>query len=291
MIRLISPHQADIGFPVKRLLPSIEARSVGAFVFFDHMGPYQFAPNSTEGDVRPHPHIGLSTVTYLISGAMMHRDSLGVVARIEPEALNLMTAGSGVVHSERIPEDIRAAQIPVQGLQTWLALPPNHAEDAPHFEHYRKDQLPLVELPCATARVLIGTAFGVDSPVQVEHPTFYVDIECEAASTLRLDHPMPEQAVYVVSGHITLSHDNTEITVAAGTMALLPAATAITLQATQPSRVMWLGGEPLPARPSMYWNFVAYDRERIEQAKADWSADRFASVAGEHERIPLPTPR
>ena len=288
MIRLIHPHVADIGFPVKRLLPSIDARSVGAFVFFDHMGPYQFAPDSTEGDVRPHPHIGLSTVTYLISGAMIHRDSLGVVARIEPEALNLMTAGAGVVHSERIPDDIRAAQTPVEGLQTWLALPPQHAEDVPHFEHYRKEQLPLIELPCATARVLIGSAFGADSPVQVVHPTFYVDIESEAASTLLLDHPMPEQAVYVVSGQITLSTGQDEVTVAAGQMALLPTATAISLHTTQPSRVMWLGGEPLPARPSMYWNFVAYDRARIEQAKADWAADRFASVAGEHERIPLP---
>jgi len=284
--RLISPQASDVGFPVQRLLPAAEIQSVGPFVFFDHMGPALFTREGTTGDVRPHPHIGLATVTYLYSGAMMHRDSLGYVQRIEPGAINLMAAGCGIVHSERVPTDIRAGQRPVHGIQIWLALPAEREEMAPAFHHYPAEALPAVTAEGVALRVLIGAAFGQVSPVVAYSPTLQVDGELAAGAGLELPPDGPERGVYLVEGRLRVAGTLLE----PGQLAVLTPGQSVRLEAETAVRLMVIGGAPLDGRRFLYWNFVARRRERIETAKADWAAGRFAPVPGETEFIPPPWP-
>ena len=281
---LISPTASDVGFPVQRLLPAAEVQSVGPFVFFDHMGPAPFAREGTAGDVRPHPHIGLATVTYLYSGAMIHRDSLGSVQRIEPGAINLMAAGRGIVHSERVPADIRASQIPVHGIQIWLALPAEHEEMKPAFHHYPAAALPAFAAEGVSLRLLIGAAFGLISPVIAYSPTFQADVELAAGAVLELPPDYPERGVYLAEGRLRVAETPLE----PGHLAVLTPGRPVRLEAETAARLMVVGGEPLDDRRFLYWNFVARDRERIEAAKADWVAGRFAPVPGETEFIPPP---
>jgi redox-sensitive bicupin YhaK (pirin superfamily) len=286
LLHLLHPHERNIGFPVKRLLPAGVAQTVGPFIFFDHMGPATFAAGTTQEDVRPHPHIGLSTFTYLFSGALMHRDSLGVAQRIEPGAVNWMTAGRGVVHSERIPEDVRASGQVVEGIQMWLAAPADREDDDPGFRHYPAAELPVVAPPGARFRVLAGSFLDRASPVQTEMPTLCVAGELEEGAALSLAVNVEELAVYVASGAVDLAGQP----LAAGHMALLdpretrhwPAHTTAT------SRVLLIGGQRLEGRRLIWWNFVATRRERIDAAKIAWARDEFPKVPGETERIPLP---
>ncbi|ADJ64030.1 pirin family protein [Herbaspirillum seropedicae] len=278
----------DIGFPVRRLLPAAAARTVGPFVFFDHMGPVEFDAGTTEGDVRPHPHIGLATVTYLFSGAMMHRDSLGVVQRITPGAVNWMAAGRGIVHSERIPDDIREQKVPVHGLQMWVALPADQEDGAPLFHHYAADEMPDTVVGGARLHVLAGSAFGVSSPVQTASPTLYVAGSTTDGATLEIAAEVQERAVYVVRGEVSLDGERLE----AGTLAILEPGAAVTLQAEGETVFMILGGAPLDGPRFVWWNFVSTSRDKIEAAKQAWNArDKsvFPDIPGESEWIPLPT--
>jgi len=282
----IQPHVHDIGFPVRRVLPARERQRVGPFIFFDHMGPAQFATGTTREDVRPHPHIGLATVTYLYAGAMLHRDSLGVVQRIEPGAINLMTAGRGIVHSERFPDDIRASGARVEGIQTWLALPLEYEETAPAFAHHPATALPQLQRDGVGIRVLMGHAFGRAAPVATLAPTLYVDLQMAAGAELALDSAVAEErAVYVASGAPLLNGE----TLPTFSMTVLDADAVYRLQAgPDTARVMLLGGATLPGARHLHWNLVSSRRERIATAREDWRAGRFAQVPGETEFIPLP---
>lgn len=277
----------DIGFPVRRLLPAAAARTVGPFVFFDHMGPVEFDAGTTEGDVRPHPHIGLATVTYLFSGAMMHRDSLGVVQRITPGAVNWMSSGRGIVHSERVPEDIREQKVPVHGLQMWVALPAADEESDPLFRHYPAEDMPRVDVGGADLHVLAGSFGGVSSPVKVASPTLYVCGHAKAGASLTVPADVAERAVYTVTGELTIDGEAVE----AGTLAILKPGAEVTLDAKADSVFMILGGEPLDGPRFVWWNFVATSKEKIEVAKANWEGRNkavFPDIPGETEWIPLP---
>jgi len=276
-------HAKDLGggFIVRRLLPSAQRQAVGPFLFFDHFGPVTVQPSDNH-DVRPHPHIGLATVTYLFEGAMLHRDSTGVVQRIEPGAINWMTAGRGIVHSERSPEDLRQLTRRNHGLQLWAALPLTDEEIAPSFQHTPASAIPVVHSDGATVRVLIGQAYGRDSPVATRSPTLYLDIALRAGASLQL--PLAaERALYAVDAPFTLDGE----TLPAQQMVLLQPGEQPRLGAEGEARVMLIGGEPLGQR-FMVWNFVSSRKERIVQAQDDWRAQRFDPVPGETEFIPLP---
>lgn len=283
--QILQPHEKDLGggFHVRRLLPAATQRAIGPFIFFDHMGPIDVNP-SDNFDVRPHPHINLATVTYLFEGAMMHRDSLGSVQRIEPGAINWMTAGTGIVHSERRPSDLADREYRLHGLQLWVALPEADEECPPAFTHTPAEVLPVFNGTDFNARVLIGSAFGLQSPVATFSETLYIDITAQPGAIIELDARAPEMALYVVDKAIEV--DGT--LVAAQQMAVLNGSQSAVLKAPSGARCVIIGGAPLGYR-HMYWNFVSTRRERIEQAKADWSAQRFTPVPGEHEFIPLPT--
>jgi len=288
---LIRPQPRDLGggFTVRRLLPSAACASVGPFVFFDHFGPITAGPED-QHDVRPHPHIGLATVTYLFEGAMQHRDSTGAVQRIEPGAINWMTAGRGIVHSERTPDDLRHATRRSHGLQLWAALPQQHEEAEPGFEHTPAANIPTVALEGAQARVLVGTAHGASSPVSTLSPTLYLDYRLDAGADIALpDAPGHERAVYGIDAAVRLVSADGSLDLEPGVLAVLPAG-AWRLQADGPARVALIGGTPLGPR-HLWWNFVSTSRERIRQAADDWEADRFDKVPGETERIPLPERR
>jgi hypothetical protein len=281
--QVIIPRSHDIGgFRVARALPSRERRMVGPFIFLDQMGPGEFLTGHGV-DVRPHPHIGLATVTYLFAGAIQHRDSLGVVQRIEPGAVNWMTAGAGVVHSERTPADVRAAPAKLYGIQSWFALPQTLEETAPAFMHHQADALPLVEDSGARVRIVLGAMFGAESPVAVPWPTIYADAQLATGAKL----PLPEaeeRAAFIVEGAVEIAGEAFE----AGRLLVFRAGDAITLTALAPSRVLVLGGAVMDGPRFIEWNFVSSRKDRIEQAKADWRAGRFAAVPGETEFIPLP---
>jgi redox-sensitive bicupin YhaK (pirin superfamily) len=280
---LIESRAKDLGnFAVRRVLPHAQQRLVGPFIFFDHFGPVEFAP-SAGVDVRPHPHINLSTVSYLFEGAFLHRDSLGSVQRIEPGAINWMTAGRGIVHSERTPPELRAVGHRLHGLQLWIALPREHEEDPPSFRHYPADSLPTLDRQGANIRLLAGAAYGATSPVLTHSPLCYLDIELQAGAYLSLPDAYSERAVYVVDGEPEL---NGQLLVA-HQMAVLNPGTA-ELRATQTTRAMFIAGAPLDGGRYMWWNFVSSRKERIEQAKADWQSGRFEPVPGETEFISLP---
>jgi redox-sensitive bicupin YhaK (pirin superfamily) len=283
--RLLDPKIHDLGggFQVARLLPKAECRSVGPFVFFDRMGPADFPAGIPRTlDVRPHPHIGLATLTYLFSGEIMHRDSVGSVAAIRPGEVNWMIAGRGITHSERF-EKARAQGDRLHGLQVWLALPQADEEMAPSFTHHEGDELPAWSAPGLAGRLVAGTAHGLSAGVPVRSPTLYVHLELAAGTSAELPDGHAERAVFVVSGAV-------EIDGAAcgpGQMALLDPR-AQRLHARVPSVVIVLGGEPLGER-HLFWNFVSSSRERIEQAKADWREGRMKLPDADHDEfIPLP---
>ncbi|KQW38306.1 pirin family protein [Rhizobacter sp. Root404] len=285
-LQTLQPHEKDLGggFKVRRLLPSGQRQAVGPFVFFDHFGPITAQPGDNH-DVRPHPHIGLATVTYLFEGAMMHRDSTGVVQRIEPGAINLMTAGRGIVHSERTPKDLLGVERRSHGLQLWLAVPAEHEEDAPAFQHVAGAEIPAREVGGALVRVLIGSAFGLTSPVRPVSPTLYLDLNFEVASgaTLAIPNAAAERALYSTDHDFELDGE----LIAARTMVVLEPGTEPVISAPRGGRIMLIGGAPLGHR-FIVWNFVSSRRERILQAQDDWEAQRFERVPGETEFIPLP---
>jgi redox-sensitive bicupin YhaK (pirin superfamily) len=284
----LTGHEKDLGggFAVRRLLPAARQRSVGPFIFFDHFGPATELPGVNH-DVRPHPHIGLATVTYLFEGAMMHRDSLGTEQLIEPGAINWMTSGRGIVHSERRPPALQGKSYVNHGLQLWAALPRDHEEDEPSFSHTSASAIPEVTLGQAKVRVLIGEAFGVSSPVAVYSQTVYLDVTLPAAGAIELPALAPELALYPVLGEVSIDGEAP----AAQSMAVLqPGAPAI-ITAEGPVRFVVIGGEPLDAPRHMWWNFVSSRKERIIEASAAWEAQRMGQVPGEHEFIPLPPTR
>jgi len=289
---LLAGHEKDLGggFVVRRLLPAARCRSVGPFVFFDHFGPVNEVPGANH-DVRPHPHIGLATVTYLFEGAMMHRDSLGTEQLIEPGAINWMTAGRGIVHSERRPPHLREVAFTNHGLQLWVALPQALQEAPPAFAHTPAKDIPEVSLgegaQAARVRLLVGEAFGARSPVVPASPTTYLDVALPAGCAWRLPALAPELAVYPVRGEVRVDGD----LLPAGCMAVLGAGEGALLEALTPVRLVVVGGAPLDAPRHMWWNFVHSDPGRIRQAAHDWEAGRFAPVPGETESIPLPERR
>lgn len=284
--QVIVPRVSDIGgFEVRRALPSIGKKMVGPFVFFDQMGPSEFLLGQGL-DVRPHPHIGLSTVTYLFDGSIMHRDSLGVVQEIKPGALNLMSAGKGVVHSERTGSEARLSpQRRLFGIQLWAALPTSHEEMNPAFIHHTEDELPRIAAEGKRIRVIMGSAYGAESPVEFPHPAFYAEAILAPGSTLPLDADYTERAVYIVSGEVDIAGDR----FGPGRLLIFKPGDRISILALSNARLMLIGGEPMAERRHIWWNFVSSRKERIDQAKADWAAGRFDSVPGEHEFIPLPT--
>ena len=280
----LAGHKKDLGggFEVSRLLPAARQRSVGPFVFFDHFGP-AIEKVGVNHDVRPHPHIGLATVTYLFEGAMMHRDSLGSVQLIEPGAINWMTAGRGIVHSERRPEQLRQREYVNHGLQLWTALPREHEEDEPSFSHTPAAAIPEIREGDARVRVLVGDAFGVRSPVPALSRTVYLDVSLASAAVLELPALAAEMAVYPVEGDLRIAGES----VAQGSLAVLESG-PMRLESAGGARLVLIGGDLLDGPRHMWWNFVSSRRERIIQASADWEAQRMGQIPGEHEYIPLP---
>ncbi|PIL40355.1 hypothetical protein CR103_07995 [Massilia psychrophila] len=284
---VVVPRTHDLGdqFIVRRALPSKQRRMVGPFVFLDQMGPHVFSAGQGL-DVRPHPHIGLATVTYLLDGEIMHRDSLGTVQSIRPGAVNWMSAGKGIVHSERTALDQRQAGSSLFGLQCWVALPRELEETEPAFSHTSASELPVVEGEGATARVIAGRFFGQASPAPASSPLFYVDLQLQPGARLAMPSEYAEQALYIVDGSLDLGRDGS---FGAGQLLVLkPGATLTLAGGGSGARVMLLGGEPMDGPRYLTWNFVSSSVERIEQAKADWKAQAFPPVAGETEFIPLP---
>ena len=281
----LTGHEKDLGggFTVRRLLPAAQQRSVGPFIFFDHFGPVTY-PAGANYDVRPHPHIGLATVSYLFEGAMMHRDSLGTVQLIEPGAINWMTSGRGIVHSERKPEALRDTSFVSHGLQLWTALPLEHEEDEPSFAHTPASAIPQLRVGDAQVRVLIGEAFGRKSPVAAFSRTLYLDVSLPDGGQVDLPALAPEMAVYAVQGDVAVNSE----AVATRAMAVLEPKVAATVSAAAAARFVVVGGDPLDGPRHMWWNFVSSRKERIMQASADWEAQRMGQVPGETEFIPLP---
>jgi redox-sensitive bicupin YhaK (pirin superfamily) len=286
MIELvIDQRRKDLGgFEVGRVLPFARRRMVGPFIFFDHMGPAEFqAGFGREVDVRPHPHIGISTLSYLFEGEMTHRDSVGAIQPIRPGEVNWMTAGRGVTHSERF-ETLRAQGGRMDGIQTWIALPDGDEEIAPSFDHYEADSLPAYEGGGLTARLIAGEAFGAKSPVNIHSPMFYVHWTLEPGARAEIPAQYPERALYVARGEVEVAGQR----LTEGQMAVFQPGQALVAQALSPAVVMLLGGEPVGPR-FIEWNFVSSSKDRIEQAKADWRAGRMKLPdADDQEFIPLP---
>jgi len=285
IVQTITPVTHDLGtFKVRRALPTRERTMVGPFIFVDEFGPARLPPGQGM-DVRPHPHINLATVTYLFEGAIEHRDSLGTRAVIEPGAINLMTAGRGIVHSERSPSAVRAEGPALYGMQTWLALPDDKEELDPAFEHVAGSALPLVEEEGVSARVLMGTLWGKTAGVTEHSQTIYADISLEGGASVPIDAIADERAVMAIEGNASLDHDRLELF----TLYILAPGQAMTLKAETGSRNMLLGDEAFATKRHVFWNFVSSSRDRINQAKEDWKARRFPLVPGDEEEfIPLP---
>ncbi|RQH04189.1 pirin family protein [Paraburkholderia dinghuensis] len=281
---VLKPHTRDIGnLLVRRVLPALAARLVGPFIFFDHMGPATLEPGSGV-NVRPHPHIGLATVTYLFDGSLMHRDSLGSKQKIVPGDVNWMTAGRGIVHSERTPEEDLPKSLTMHGIQTWVALPLDHEDTDPSFFHHAAETLPQIERNGVTMRVIAGTAFGKTSPVETFSGTLYVAAAFAPGGAIALDAEHEERGVYLVDGDLSI--DGTPLDTA--TMAVLVPGETVTLASDKGARVMLLGGEKLAGERFIEWNFVSSSREKIEAAKAAWMRQEMGQVPGETEWIPLP---
>jgi hypothetical protein len=278
----IEPREKNLGgFSVRRVLPATRKRMIGPFVFFDHMGPAVFPPGKGI-DVRPHPHIGIATITYLFEGEILHRDSLGVVQPIHPGAVNLMTAGRGIVHSERPGGDFHQTSR-LHGIQSWIALPAELQEIAPDFTHYPAPELPSWEEGGIRSRLIMGSLNGHVSPVKTYSKTLYVDLELNAGARSTVALQESEHAIYVAKGEMIIAGE----TVPAGVMVELRGITSVELSAEHPARALLVGGEPLGER-HMYWNFVSDSLTRIERAKEDWRNQGFDAVPGDDEFIPLP---
>ncbi|MBX9772870.1 MAG: pirin family protein [Xanthobacteraceae bacterium] len=282
---MIVPRSVDLGgFSVRRALPHSRRRMVGPFIFFDHFGPAEF--KSGQGiDVRPHPHIGLATVTFLFDGEIMHRDSLGTAVPIRPGEVNWMTAGRGIVHSERTAPDHRVDGEPLHGLQCWVALPANEEEVAPGFAHVGSEQLPVVTDNGRRVRVVAGSLLGARSPVPTLWDTLFAEASLAAGATMPFDADTEERALYVVDGEIDIAGDK----FTPGRLLIFRPGDAITATATTDARIVLVGGAAMDGPRHIWWNFVSSRKDRIEQAKADWKAGRFDTVPGDDsEFIPLP---
>jgi redox-sensitive bicupin YhaK (pirin superfamily) len=288
VLMTLGGHDKDLGggFTVRRLLPAAQRQAVGPFLFFDHFGPVTIAPGGSH-DVRPHPHIGLATVTYLFDGAIMHRDSLGFEQRIAPGAINWMTAGRGIVHSERGPQDLKTSSYVNHGIQLWAALPREFEEVAPDFEHTPADAIPSLMQGGTQVRVLIGAAFGKTSPVRTFAPTLYLDVQLAPDEPFELPPLAQELAVYAVDGDITVDGE----LLPAHRLAVLAPGATVPLLASQATRLMVIGGDALDGHRFMWWNFVSSRKERIVQASRDWEAQAMGQVPGDAELIPLPERR
>ena len=287
-MQVITPHPSDLGdgFLVHRALPSAARRAVGPFVFLDQFGPVQLAPGKGL-DVRPHPHIGLATVSYLFEGTILHRDSLGSVVPIRPGEVNWMTAGRGIVHSERSPAELRADGPRLWGLQFWVALPLELEQCPPAFAHHGADAIPRVTRPGARVSVVLGEAFDAESPVALTSPMFLVDVRLDAGATIELEADYAERAAYVLEGEVRA--DGAEAGTAREHLIVFDAGEPARLTAgSEPAHVVFLGGPPLDAPRFVWWNFVSSQRDLILEAQAAWSEQRFPKVPGETEFIPLP---
>ncbi|WP_109806947.1 pirin family protein [Sphingosinithalassobacter portus] len=284
---ILVPPVRDLGdgFSVRRALPSAHRRMVGPFIFFDQMGPAVF--RGGEGlDVRPHPHIGLATITYLLDGEILHRDSLGSVQSIRPGEVNWMTAGSGIVHSERTAPELRPAGSSLFGLQTWIALPAQYEEHAPEFVHHKAAEIPKSEGEGLSLTLIAGTSDGLRSPVNTYSDMVYADLVLDAGARYRLKAEHVERALYVVSGDVMIEGQGGGF--AQHELVIFKPGAEVVIRATSSARLMLVGGEPMAEPRHIYWNFVSSSKERIEQAKADWRAGRFPAVPEESEFIPLP---
>ncbi|MDX2309191.1 MAG: pirin family protein [Hyphomicrobium sp.] len=283
--QVIVPRAHDLGgFEVRRALPAAGKRMVGPFIFFDQMGPAEFLLGQGI-DVRPHPHIGLATVTYLFDGEIMHRDSLGTELAIRPGALNLMTAGRGIVHSERTSPEVKATGPRLFGIQAWAALPKSHEEAPPAFAHVTEKDLPRIEGEGKRVRVILGALYGQRSPAAFPHECIYAEAVLARGAILPLDPDVDERAVYIVSGEIDVAGD----TFGPGRLLVFRPGDRISILALSDARLMIVGGDPMDGPRHIWWNFVSSSKERIDQAKADWKAGRFDTVPGDAaEFIPLP---
>lgn len=282
---VIVPRTRDLGdgFEVRRALPHGKRQMVGPFIFFDHFGPVQFL--SGKGmDVRPHPHIGLATVTYLFDGSIMHRDNEGNNQEIQPGAMNLMTAGRGIVHSERTPDVPRKNGQKMLGLQSWIALPAGFEEIAPSFQHYAANDLPMISERDFTARVIAGSSFGISSPVAMVSPWFYTEVTAQQGASVPLDPDHEERAIYLVDGEVEIAGDRHE----GPQLLIFRPGDRITVKTKKLTRMMFLGGDALEGPRHIWWNFVSSSKERIEQAKQDWKNGHFAPIPNETGFIPLP---
>jgi hypothetical protein len=283
---VIVPRTVDLGdgFSVRRALPSARSRMVGPFIFFDHFGPAEFRAGNGL-DVRPHPHIGLATVTYLFDGEIMHRDSLGTAAAIKPGEVNWMTAGRGIVHSERTGAELRTTGSPIHGLQMWVALPQAKEEIEPGFAHHVIDEFPMVRDDGLFARVVVGSLYGVKSPVPTVHETMFANVLLRTGAKIPLDTDHEERAIYVVDGTVDIAGDKFE----PGRLLVFKPGDKITITAASDAHFVILGGAPMDGPRHIWWNFVSSRKERIEQAKAEWTAGHFGKVPGDEiEFIPLP---
>ncbi|MPZ58542.1 MAG: hypothetical protein GEU91_19030 [Rhizobiales bacterium] len=282
---IIVPRTIDIdGLAIHRALPSAQTRLIGPFIFFDHFGPATF--RSDQGiDVRPHPHIGLATVTYLFDGEIIHRDSLGVRAAIRPGEVNWMTAGRGIVHSERTAAEQRIDGAPIHGLQCWVALPSAKEEMDAAFEHYDVAQFPEVSDDGICSRIVIGTLFGATSPVKTTSETLFADVTLAKGASMPFDADTEERGIFVVSGEIDIQGD----TFGPERLLVFRPSDRLTVRALTDAHLMVLGGAPMDGPRHIWWNFVSSRKERIEQAKAEWKSGRFDIVPGDTEEfIPLP---
>ena len=281
---VVVPRARDLGgFEVRRVLPSTQRQMVGPFIFFDQMGPAELLEGKGI-DVRPHPHIGLATVTYLFDGTIVHRDSLGSLQSITPGDVNWMTAGRGIVHSERSDAEIRKKREKLFGIQIWVALPKRYEETEPDFTHYGEAALPVTDGEGKTVRVIAGSVFGKTSPVKTLSSVFYADVTLQPGASLSIVPEHEERAVYLVDGSVDLAGQTFE----PGRLLVFSPGDTISVKATDAVRMLLLGGEPMDGPRYLWWNFVSSSQERIEQAKADWKAGHFAPVPGETEFIPLP---
>ncbi|HEY4981045.1 MAG TPA: pirin family protein [Pseudolabrys sp.] len=282
---VVVPRTVDLGdFEVRRALPSARSRMVGPFIFFDHFGPAEFRAGNGL-DVRPHPHIGLATVTYLFDGEIMHRDSLGTAAPIKPGEVNWMTAGRGIVHSERTGPELRTTGSPIHGLQMWVGLPAAKEEMEPGFAHHATTEFPLIKDTGKTVRVVVGSLYGAHSPVPTSSDTMFGDVTLHAGATLPLDADHEERALYVIDGVIDIAGDRFE----PGRLLVFRPGDTVTITAATDAHFVIVGGAAMDGPRHIWWNFVSSRKDRIEQAKAEWTAGHFGKVPGDEiEFIPLP---
>ena len=280
---VISPASKDLGgFRVRRALPSVQRQMVGPVIFLDHLGPARFEAGAGI-DVRPHPHIGLATLTYLVEGGIRHRDSVGSDREIVPGDVNWMTAGRGIAHSERSGSD-RAVSRMMTGLQCWVALPKTHEESAPGFFNHPGASLPVLRDGGVTLRMIVGTGYGITSPVVTASSTVYADVTMDAGAAVPLPGEHAERAIYILDGSVSVAGE----TYGPHQLLIFRPGDAVTIRAVAATRLVILGGEPMDGPRHIWWNFVHSSKDRIEAAKADWRAGRFAAVPGDDEFIPLP---